>query len=313
MADQALPEPSAQFKAWREAFHIHPDCLKLPPAMPGEVAALASDISRQGVLMPVQFRIPEGESTTNDAEMIDGRNRLDALQQNGYRFAWVTGKGPYMRDPDGTVTAVPFELKTPAEVPYPLEYIVSLNVVRRHWTTAPKRAVITELLKDMPERSDRETARLVGVDNKTVGAVRAHLEALGELLHLDETVGRDGRARTTSPRRAPRSDGIPTRTERLKEELATARRKVASLDDLDGGPLVTRNATSEEMARVIFEWMPPDKRRAFWQAWGRQLNAKAPAVDAEPTPRDWHRDPSGEQDPCSGRGRQFACSSRIRP
>jgi hypothetical protein len=219
-ADAILPDPSVPFKSWAEAFHVHPDCLKLPPALPGEVAALASDIARQGVLMPLVFRIPEGK-TTDDAELLDGRNRLEALTQLGYRFAWVKGKGPWMRDPDGAVTELRFELKTAGEVPFPLEHIVSLNVVRRHWTTAQKREIITELLKDIPERSDRETARLVGVDNKTVGAVRAHLEDLGELMHLDETVGRDGKARTTSPRRPkPAAEDRPPVVKVETEQLA---------------------------------------------------------------------------------------------
>jgi hypothetical protein len=255
MADDALPDLLMQFKSWREAFRIHPDCLKLPAALPGEVAALASDIARQGVLMPVQFRIPE-DGTADDAELLDGRNRLDALQQLGCRFTW-SGKGPQMRDPSGTVWQVPFELKTAADVPYPLEHIVSLNVVRRHWTTAEKRAVITELLKDMPERSDRETARLVGVDNKTVGSVRAHLEALGQLIHLDETVGRDGRVRTTSPRRAkpPTEDRPPTvkvETERLAR-LQTARTARDSGDlfswSMDGPQKISRVLVEDGMAQ----------------------------------------------------------------
>jgi hypothetical protein len=254
MADTALPDPSVPFKPWYEAFYVHPDCLRLPPAMPGEVAALASDISRQGVRMPVQFRVPEGK-TTDDAELLDGRNRLDALQQLGYRFAWVNGKGPQMRDPHGAITRIPFELKSCLDVPHPLEHIVSLNVVRRHWTTAQKRAVITELLKDMPERSDRETARLVGVDNKTVGAVRAHLEALGELLHLDETVGRDGRARTTSPLRAakPPAETVKVETDRLAV-LQTARTARDSGDlfswTRDGAQKIARALVTDGMAQA---------------------------------------------------------------
>ena len=85
--------------------------------------------------MPLLFRIPEGR-TVEDAELLDGRNRLDALTQRGYRFAWVKGKGPWMCDPGGAVTELSFEIRTAGEVPFPLEHIVSLNVVRRHWTTA---------------------------------------------------------------------------------------------------------------------------------------------------------------------------------
>ena len=251
MADNILPDPSVQFKTWRQAFHVHPDCLKLPPALPGEVGALASDIARQGMLMPLLFRIPENK-TTDDAELLDGRNRLDALTQNGYRFAWVSGRGPRMRDPDGAVTELPFELKTANEVPFPLEHIVSLNVVRRHWTTAQKREVIAELLKDMPERSDRETARLVGVDNKTVGSVRVHLETLGELLHLDETVGRDGKARTTSPRRVkPPAEDRPPAVKVDTEQLA---RLQTARTARDSGDLFSwRSDGPQKIARILVQ------------------------------------------------------------
>jgi hypothetical protein len=256
MADAILPDPSVQFKSWREAFHVHPDCLKLPPALPGEVAALASDIARQGVLMPLLFRIPEGK-TTDDAKLLDGRNRLDALTQRGYRFAWVKGKGPWMRDPDGAVTELRFELKTAGEVPFPLEHIVSLNVVRRHWTTAQKREVITELLKDMPDYSNRQIAQLVGVDGKTVGTVRAHLEALGELLSLDMTQGRDGRWRTTSPQRAkPAAEDRPPVVKVETEQLArlqTARTARDSGDlfswQFDGAQRIARVLVQDGMAQ----------------------------------------------------------------
>ena len=279
MAGAALLEPSLAFKPWREAFHIHPDCLKLPPAAPGEVAALASDIARQGVLMPVQFLIPD-YNHPNDAELLDGRNRLDALQQLGCQFAWIAGKGPHLRDPDGAVAELPFELKSAAEIPFPLEHVVSLNVVRRHWTTAQKRAVIAELLKDMPERSDRETARLLGVDNKTVGAVRAHLEALGDLLHLDETVGRDGRARTTAPRRTPRppAETVKVETDRLVR-LETARTARDSGDlfswELDGPQKIAKVLVEDGIARASLSKAEQVMRTAIRMIENKKREAKS--------------------------------------
>jgi hypothetical protein len=137
-------------------------------------------------------------------------------------------------------------------VPFPLEHIVSLNVVRRHWTTAQKREVIAELLKDMPERSDRETARLIGVDNKTVGVVRAHLEALGELMHTDETVGRDGKARTTTPRRTkpPAEDRPPI----VKVETEQLARLQTARTARDSGDLFSwRSDGPQKIARILVQ------------------------------------------------------------
>jgi hypothetical protein len=107
----------------------------------------------------------------------------------------------------------------------------------------------------MPERSDRETARLVGVDNKTVGTVRAHLEALGELMHLDETVGRDGRARTTAPRRAfkPPAETVKVETDRLAT-LQTARTARDSGDlfswTRDGAQKIARALVNDGMSQA---------------------------------------------------------------
>ena len=47
---------------------------------------------------------------------------------------------------------------------------------------------------------------------------------------------------------------------KLQEELDTAKASIVRLEREDRGPLVTRTATVEEMARVINEWLPANKR-----------------------------------------------------
>lgn len=44
-----------------------------------------------------------------------------------------------------------------------------------------KRALIADELRDNPGRPDREIARALGVDDKTVASVRAELEAVAEI------------------------------------------------------------------------------------------------------------------------------------
>jgi hypothetical protein len=69
----------------------------------------------------------------------------------------------------------------PGEVVYksehrdPYTFVVSENIHRRHLTTAQKSELIEALLKANPERSDRATARLAKVSDKTVAATRAKL------------------------------------------------------------------------------------------------------------------------------------------
>ncbi len=115
-----------------------------------------------------------------------------------------------MRDPDGAVEPLFYRCIHQHDVPFPFERVISLNITRRHLTTAQKREVIVALLQEMPESSNRELARKVGVDDKTVGTVRRHLEDLGRLVPQEVTVGRDMRARTTRPRRAAPAEGPET-------------------------------------------------------------------------------------------------------
>jgi hypothetical protein len=70
-------------------------------------------------------------------------------------------------------------IKTQADCPSPLEHVISLNIMRRRLNSEQKRNLIAELLKDAPDRSDRDTARIIGVDGKTVGTVRHKLESTG--------------------------------------------------------------------------------------------------------------------------------------
>ena len=66
---------------------------------------------------------------------------------------------------------------------------------------AAKRTLIEAELKDNPERSNRQVAVELGVNHETVIAARKKLEATGGIRQLDKTVGKDGKARTTTPAR----------------------------------------------------------------------------------------------------------------
>jgi hypothetical protein len=57
-------------------------------------------------------------------------------------------------------------------------------------------------LRETPERSDRQIAAALGVSHTTVATVRDELEGGGQIGHLNETTGADGK---TYPR--PRANG----------------------------------------------------------------------------------------------------------
>lgn len=77
------------------------------------------------------------------------------------------------------------------------DFAISENLDRRHFTTAQKSKVIELLLKNNPDRSNRQIAERAGVDHKTVEKKRKALVSGGEIPHLNKTIGRDGKEQKT--------------------------------------------------------------------------------------------------------------------
>jgi ParB-like chromosome segregation protein Spo0J len=70
---------------------------------------------------------------------------------------------------------------------------VSLNVHRRHLTVDQKKEIARRLLKENPRLSARYLGRLVGVAHRTAQDVKTAMIAGGEIPHLDEIEGQDGK------------------------------------------------------------------------------------------------------------------------
>lgn len=79
---------------------------------------------------------------------------------------------------------------------------LSLNLDRRHLSREQKRQLIASSVKADPHLSNRQHAERTGVDHKTVGSVRNHLEATGEIPQSEVRVSADGHIRpATQPAR----------------------------------------------------------------------------------------------------------------
>jgi hypothetical protein len=79
-----------------------------------------------------------------------------------------------------------------------------LNVLRRHLNREQTRALIEEQLLETPYWSNNRIGQMLGVDGKTIAAVRAGLETTSEIPKLAELVGADGKTRPTRSRRRGR-------------------------------------------------------------------------------------------------------------
>jgi hypothetical protein len=128
----------------------HP-CAELFPLMPDdELHDLAADIKKKGLVYTM---------IVQDGMILDGRNRLKAC-----KLAGVKGED---------LKFIPCETD-------PLEFVLSCNLHRRHLTPAQRREVIAAVLKQRPEKSDRQVAKQTQTDHKTAGgSARADGETWG--------------------------------------------------------------------------------------------------------------------------------------
>jgi ParB-like chromosome segregation protein Spo0J len=168
----AVPQPPAF------AYEFHPLCAMFPLMSDDELDELAADIKKCGLQEPI---------TLHEGKVLDGRNRVLACQKIGKR---ITQTDTYDGDD-------------------PAAFVISKNIRRRHLTQEQKREIVAKLLVENPERSDRATAKIAGVDHKTVSSVRTEAEERGEIPHVDKRSDAKGRkqpahkAKATSPAAKP--------------------------------------------------------------------------------------------------------------
>ena len=82
----------------------------------------------------------------------------------------------------------------------PHEFVLELNIRRRHLAARQRRELISKLLRLTPDASDRQIAARANADHKTVARIRAAQEVTGEIPQLSKRTGVDGRVRTTLPK-----------------------------------------------------------------------------------------------------------------
>ncbi len=106
--------PGAEASAsWRDRIAVHPAADLFPPMSDTELQQLGEDIKKHGLRVPVVFF---GDRTT----LIDGRNRLDAMERAGLSIFDTSGN---FLPSSATVENVD-----------PVAYVVSANLRRRHLT-----------------------------------------------------------------------------------------------------------------------------------------------------------------------------------
>ncbi|CAN7550576.1 MT-A70 family methyltransferase [Pararhizobium sp. LjRoot238] len=207
-------------KSWRDVVKIHPAADLFPMLDPEQLDQLAADIQKNGLLQPVTIYAPSVPSCEPPV-LVDGRNRLDALERLGkirirdgkVQFeGWNPGQWLSLSHATNVV-----KLDSELACTDPYAYVASLNVHRRHLSREQQREVIAKMLAANPAISDRRIGKVVGVDGKTVGAVRDAMERRAEIPHVSivtdtkgrqQPVDREARQFIKAERRAQRESAL---------------------------------------------------------------------------------------------------------
>jgi hypothetical protein len=216
----------AKVKSWRDWLKVHPAADLFPLMSQAEQLALGEDIKQHGLKQPVILWSPD--ETQHQVFVLDGRNRLDAMQAVGMEvirkgkpgelvvhFRSLFGKNDSNSSLDGaSIQADPYQ------------FVISTNLHRRHLSAEQRRDLIQKLLKAAPTRSNRQIAQLAKTTHPTVAKVRAEMEVAGDVERLTTSTDTKGRHQPTK-RSAIKSIAV-MRTAPARTNALLSKWKIAS-------------------------------------------------------------------------------------
>jgi len=227
------PSPQAQAPArgrsWRDVLDIHPAAELFPLMSPDELRVLGENIKKHGLVFLVTL------SQEMPPRLVDGRNRLDALELIGDEVV-----------SDGKLDCrLANYLNRGAD---PWTFAIAANIHRRHLTAEQRRELIAKLIKAAPEKSSRQIAKMVGASTTTATKVREDLVERGDVSRMDTSiVDTKGRQQPAKKKRRinPRLAAKPDPTSAIKNCLFAVKVAVERA-------LVTKRGDAEHQA-LVFE------------------------------------------------------------
>ena len=164
----------------------------MPELTAEEYEELKADIAQRGVMIPIEY--------DELGNVLDGYHRLKICEELG-------------------IKEYPRVIRTGMTEAEKLTHARKLNMARRHLTNEQKRGLIRDQLKAMPEQSDRQIAKVLGVSHPTVAAQRRELEEVGDVEKFTTSIDTLGREQPRE--RKPVSVFIPSRS----DEIASTRKE----------------------------------------------------------------------------------------
>jgi hypothetical protein len=239
-AAKVKPQSAATRKSWRDVIKIHPAADLFPPMSREELYALGDDITKNGLTAPIAMWAVGDNETHEEFQLLDGRNRLDAMElvgtdvveqddgQTQWRIKEHLGGNSYLTPSPrgGSPVIYLYEFHKGISVPLggrgkakgyrepatdPYEYTLSVNIRRRHLTTEQKRELIDKLIQANPTKSDRQIGKMAKADGKTVASVRSKKESRAEIPHVETRTDTKGRKQPGSKKSTPKPKPEPAR------------------------------------------------------------------------------------------------------
>ena len=208
--------------------------------------------------------------------MLDGQNRLDAIERLGWEIFDSNGriKAEYASE---------FLIRDDTPQDTLIARIVSLNIRRRHLSAEERADLIIELLALDPEKSDRQIAKEIGSDHKTVGKARRKGEDVGTLPHVDKRRDSKGRKQPASKIILNVTDAPPRTTGttiKLTDAAATQTIATPYLFPAEQSKPRPSAATMSLTARleikaILDQWLPSLSPEHLREITGYFLNAVA--------------------------------------
>ena len=248
-SETATDSAALRAQSWRDTLPIHPAAELFPRMSEAELAALGKDIRKHGLTSSIAVW-SDGKSPE---QLLDGRSRLDAIEIE---------IGPAIVSPPSVMAGKDFLAVNKVIVldrsVDPYAFVISANIRRRHLTVEQKHELIAKLIETDPTKSNRQIAKTIKVDHKTVASVRAEKEGRGEIPHVETRTDSKGRKQ---PARKTTTKPPPVSAEVLQQRAAAAeyiRALMGGKTRDDIGPVSNDEITRKD-ARI--EELQADKRR----------------------------------------------------
>jgi hypothetical protein len=170
--------------SWRDVLKVHPAAELFPLMSPDELLELGDDIRAHGLHADIALWTASIEDEKAETYLLDGRNRLDAMEAVG--LLQIRKGDDWGKLAEGLKHATIIDGKAEGIDPY--AYVISANIHRRHLTAERKRELIAKLIKQQPQKSSRQIAKMVGSSTTTATKVREDLVEKGDVSKMDASI-----------------------------------------------------------------------------------------------------------------------------